>query len=109
MIATRSGAGPRGLRSRYHPIVRTYFPIAEDEEIELRSSLMAIRDLSTSRLLSCTQTSGVLWQCVQQLASEYATAHLNLSELSFLRGTVVSLAAAASTFQGAYQRSGFAG
>ena len=99
MEATRSCADNGGVRSRYRPVVQTFFPIADDEEIELRSSLMFIRDSSKSKLRACSHTTRPFRQCLERLASHYAFAPMALPQLWFVRGTLIRMAAAVSSLE----------
>lgn len=109
MVTTGSGPARGGARSYYHPIVRRYFPTADDQEVELRSSLMVMRDGSLSRLRSCSRISRPFWECLEQLASDYAFAAVPLPQLSSVRLAIIRVAAAASSLEFVDQSSACAG
>ena len=86
----------RPARDRYIPIVRQHVPTCQGKELELRCSLLMVRDQSASALRRCSEEAyGVLAE-VHRLSSENAFAAMPLAELAELRRQLVQLTACAS-------------
>lgn len=83
-------------RERYIGIVRHHVPTSQGRELEMRCSLLLLRDQATSALRRCgDDAAGVLIE-VQRLAGQYAFASMPLVEIEELRRHLVMLTAAAS-------------
>jgi len=86
----------RPSRDRYIPIVRQHVPTCQGKEMELRCSLLMVRDQSASALRRCSEEAYGILAEVHRLASENAFTHMPLAELAELRRQLVQLTACAS-------------
>lgn len=86
----------RPSRDRYVPIVRQHVPTCEGKELELRCSLLMVRDQSASALRRCSEEAHGILSEVHRLASENAFTSMPIGELAELRRQLVQLTACAS-------------
>lgn len=90
----------------YAPIVRGLRPFLSDEEVQLRSSLMLMRDraISTKGASTTCAPSWALLDVVEQVASESAMNHqVPVETLKELRRLCVQCVMAASNFDTLFQ------
>jgi hypothetical protein len=97
MSATDVIAGMRPpKRSDYAPVVKGLIPLCEGEELQMRCSILLVRDKSLASMRRCSEEShGVLAE-VHRLASQYAFEAIPTEELRELRYRLVMLTACAS-------------
>lgn len=83
----------------HRPKVRAVFPAAADEEIELRSRLLHLRDLAMGAMPRSYEESHYLLNAVQRMANRYALEPLDHGQLKELRRILVMATTAASSMQ----------
>lgn len=84
-------------RHRYRPTVEAFLPGCAGEELELRCSLLLLRDNATVIKGSIAGEAWPLLDHVERLASEYALSSMKLDSLRQLRRAVVMITAQANT------------
>lgn len=91
-------------RSDYEPIVKGLRPFIEGEELELRASLLLMRDMAVSTKPSACEPAWYLLDIVERQASEAALNHrYKLDDLRQLRYLCLKCVATASDFDMLYQ------
>jgi hypothetical protein len=86
-------------RDDYIPIVKGLRPLCEGEELELRSSLLLMRDRAIATKAAACAPSWQLLDVVERVASESALNHkLDVEELRELRRLCLNTVASASSF-----------
>jgi hypothetical protein len=83
-------------RDEYRPTVERMLPGVEGEELQLRCSLLLMRDSASATLRHCSEDAAGVLQQVESLAAVYAFTPLPLDELRELRRTLVRLTSCAS-------------
>jgi hypothetical protein len=91
-------------RSDYEPIVKAMRPHCEGEELELRASLLLMRDRAmATKKIACTPAYALL-DVVENVANESALSFaVSKDQLRELRRLCLSCVAAASSFDTLYQ------
>jgi hypothetical protein len=83
-------------RDRYIPIVKHHLPACEGKELELRCSILFLRDKAAAAMRRCSEEAeGVLCE-VQRIASTYAYANIPTESLGDVRYQLLRLTMAAS-------------
>jgi hypothetical protein len=83
-------------RERYLPIVRHLLPGCMGEELQLRCSILLMRDKATSNMRHCSEEAhGILGE-INRLAARYAYESMPIEELQELRRQMVQLTSCAS-------------
>lgn len=83
-------------RDQYRPQVRRFMPGCEGRELELRCSLLLLRDQATSRMRNCGGEAYDVCALIVRLVCEYALASMPIERLEELRYEAVRLATCAS-------------
>lgn len=83
-------------RDQYRPQVKRFVPGCEGRELELRCSLLLLRDQATSRMRNCSDEAHAVCALIVRLACEYAFATMPLELLEELRYEAVRLGTCAS-------------
>lgn len=83
-------------RDRYIPIVKQHLPVCRGKELELRCSLLMMRDKASSSLTRCSDDAYYTLHEVQRLAAAYAYVPMPLDELEQLRYQLLRLTSCAS-------------
>jgi hypothetical protein len=83
-------------RDRYLPIARHHLPGCEGEELQVRCSILLMRDQASSSLRRCSDEAAGTLNEVQRLATLYAYAPIPLEELKELRYRLLQLTQTAS-------------
>jgi hypothetical protein len=83
-------------RDRYIPQVRAFVPLCRGEDLQLRCSLLLIRDQATAGLRRCSGEAAPVLDTIERLATQYAFAKLPIAELKDLRLHLVRLTTCAS-------------
>jgi hypothetical protein len=86
----------RPARAKYEPIVTHHMPLCEGQELDLRCSILQMRDNATSRLRRCSEEAYGILQDIQRLGTQYAYARIPLEELKELRYRLLQLTQTAS-------------
>jgi hypothetical protein len=91
-------------RSDYEPIVKAMRPLCEGEELELRSSLLLMRDRAmATKAMACTPAWALL-DVVENVANESALSFaVSRDQLREIRRLCLNCVAAASSFDTLYQ------
>jgi hypothetical protein len=91
-------------RSDYEPIVKAMRPLCEGEELELRASLLLMRDRAmATKGMACTPAWALL-DVVENVANESALSFaVSKNQLRELRRLCLNCVAAASSFDTLYQ------
>lgn len=91
-------------RSDYEPIVRGLRPFLNDEEVELRASLLLMRDRAMATKPTVCQPSWMLLDTVERIASENAmNARVDLETIRELRRVCINIVCAASSLEAVFQ------
>ena len=83
----------------HRPTVRAHFPAASDEEVELRSRLLHLRDLAMGAMPRSYEESHYLLNAVQRMANRYALEPLGPGHLKDMRRILVMATTTASSMQ----------
>jgi hypothetical protein len=86
----------RPARDRYTGIVKHHLPGCKGEELELRCSILLMRDQAGSSLRQCSEDAAGALSEVQRLATVYAYASIPVEELKELRYRLLQLTQTAS-------------
>lgn len=93
----------RGARREdYEPNVRAFLPSCEGDELEIRSALLLMRDLSAAAKPQASEQGWCLLDVVERTASESAFRAMKLDELTELRRLLRQVVAAAAGFDQLY-------
>ena len=91
-------------REDYFPIVKGLRPFLADEEVELRASLLLMRDRAMATKPRACTPAWALLDVVENVASESALNHkLAVDELRELRRLCLNCVASASSFDTLFQ------
>jgi hypothetical protein len=82
-------------RDDYAPTVRALMPGSDGEDMEIRCSLLLMRDCATSAKRYCSEEAWPVLDHVERLASHYAFKHMPLDRFTELRAAMRKLVAAA--------------
>lgn len=85
-------------REDYEPAVKCFLPGAKGEELELRSSLLLIRDRSMAAKPGCSEEGWQILDLVERTASRDAFRSMRLDELRELKRLLIRLVSTASGF-----------
>lgn len=93
------GVSRAPTRSDYEPIVRGMRPFIQGEELELRASLLLMRDQSLGRKNSACAPAWMLLDVIESVANENAmNCKVDVETLRELRRICLNCACAASSF-----------
>lgn len=88
----------------YFPIVRGLRPFVKEEELELRSSLLLMRDRAMATKPRACEAAWILLDLVERQASDVAMNHrVNIDDLREIRRLCIRCVTAASGFDAIYQ------
>ena len=91
-------------RADYEPIVRGLRPFVDGEELELRSSLLLMRDRAMATKSNASEYAWSLLDVVERVASEHAMNHrVDLDTLRELRRVCLNIVCAAASFDAMFQ------
>jgi hypothetical protein len=91
-------------RSDYEPIVKGMRPFIEGEELELRSSLLLMRDRAMATKASASEYAWSLLDVVERVGSDHAMNHrVDVESLREMRRICLNIVCAASSFDAMYQ------
>jgi hypothetical protein len=91
-------------RSDYEPIVKAMRPLCAGEELELRSSLLLMRDRAIATKRNACTPSHALLEVVENVANESAMSFaVSTAQLRELRRLCLNCVASASSFDTLYQ------
>jgi hypothetical protein len=85
-------------REDYVPHVRAFLPSAEGEELQLRASLLLMRDRAMATKPRCSEEGWHILDVVERTASRDAFRSMPLDELQQIRHLLIRLVTAASDF-----------
>lgn len=88
--------GPDLRRQQYEPTVRALMPGAEGDELDVRCSLLLMRDCSTSAKNSCSEEAWPILDQVERLTSRFAFQAMPIEDLVELRRVLRLVVAAAA-------------
>lgn len=91
-------------REDYVPAVRAFCPAAEGEELELRASLLLMRDMSMSTKPRCSEEGWQILDLVERTASRDAFRSMSIAELAEIRRLLIRLVSTASGFDALFAR-----
>ena len=100
MSAQATITAPR--REDYEPNVRAFLPTAEGEELQLRASLLLMRDRAVATKPIASETGWHLLDLVERTATRYAFWPMALADLRELRRLLLNTVCAASGFDGLF-------
>lgn len=83
-------------RARYVPIVKHHLPRCEGKELDLRCSILFLRDQATSTMQRCSDEAHGTLSEVQRLGSDYAYAYISIEQLEEVRYLLLRLTTCAS-------------
>lgn len=89
-------------REDYEPNVRAFLPGVDGEELEIRSALLLMRDLSAAAKPQASEQGWCLLDVVERTASTSAFRAMPLAELVELRRLLRQVVAAAAGFDQLY-------
>lgn len=84
------------VRDRYAPAVQAHMPGCDGLELQLRCSLLLMRDRASARLRAASEEASGILREIEQLVTAYAFRSMPLGELNALRWQLVRLTACAS-------------
>ena len=91
-------------RADYEPIVRGLRPFIDGEELELRSSLLLMRDRAIATKNNACEPAWMLLDVVEHVASENAMNNrIDLDSLREMRRICLNVVCAASSFDAMFQ------
>lgn len=90
---------PRARWQDHRTTVLPIFPRATDEELEMRSRLLLIRDLAIQALSYSGDEAFYLLRAIAEMANRYALADITLAQLTEMRRILVMASAAANSMQ----------
>lgn len=104
MNALPEGISRAPRRSDYYPIVRGMRPFLSDEEVDLRSSLLLLRDRALATKPRCCEYAWRLLDTVERIASEHAmNPRVDIKGLREMRRICLNVVASASSFDTLYR------
>jgi hypothetical protein len=95
---------PTIRREDYEPTIRALMPSSEGEDMEIRCSLLLMRDCAASEKRFCCEDSWPLMDHVERLASGYAFHHMPLDRFRDIRDALRKTVAAAASFESVHQQ-----
>lgn len=85
-------------REDYEPAVKCFLPSAQGEELELRASLLLMRDRALSTMPIACEESWQILDLVQRTASRDAFRSMRIDELREIKRLLIRLVSTASGF-----------
>lgn len=85
-------------RQDYEPNVRAFLPGVEGEELQMRASLLLMRDCAMATKPIASEHGWLLLDVVERTASQYAFWSMPLDDLREIRRLLLNVVAAASGF-----------
>lgn len=89
-------------REDYLPHVRVFMPAVQGEELEMRASLLLMRDRAMATKGFCSEEAWHILDHVERLASRYAFTPMPKEDVGELRRILLNLVAAASSLEGVF-------
>lgn len=86
-------------RAKYKPVVTTFLPGCHGKELELRASLLLLRDNSQRHLSYCSEQAHSVLTEINRLAALYAYESMKIEALEALRHTLVKMITVASELE----------
>ena len=86
-------------RQDYEPTVRALMPSSAGEDMEIRCSLLMMRDCAASEKRFCCEDTWPLMDHVERLAGHYAFHHMPLDRFREIRDALRRTVAAAACFE----------
>jgi len=83
---------------QYRPIILTFLPGCEGDELDLRARLLLMRDRALATKPIACEDSWYLLDLVERVASRDAFRSMHIADLERTRATLVMCVAAASNF-----------
>jgi hypothetical protein len=88
----------------YAPIVRGLRPFLPDEEVDLRSSLLLMRDRAMATKANASEYAWALLDVVERVGADHAMNHrVDVESLREMRRICLNIVCAASSFDAMYQ------
>jgi hypothetical protein len=84
-------------RRQYVPTVNAFLPGAEEEEVDVRCSLLLMRDCAAVAKTHCSDEAYPILDQVERLASRFAFQGMAVDDLQRLRAAMRKIVAAAAT------------
>lgn len=84
-------------RRQYVPTVTTFLPGVQDEELDVRCSLLLMRDCAMAAKGSCSEEAWTILDHVERLTSRFAFQGMPLDHLVELRRVLRLIVAAAAS------------
>lgn len=88
-------------RQDYEPTVRALMPASDGEDMEIRCSMLLMRDCAASAKRYCSEDAWPVMDHVERLAGDYAFRRMNLEKYREFRDALRKLVAACASLDAA--------